>query len=236
MKRSDLPQIWIYGGVHYDPGTRQRFLEELARQPTEPHFVAVEWEKSVFEKFVKWRPWIKERVGSCWDFLTSQDCQELSLALAWEGDTYAEKFPGAVPLWLESGFQEANFKERYGTKADEAPESFARSLIVRVCNPCQPTMKEWTANVDPPPEPTSKEALIDRVWRNAWSEAWEETARFDRDARWAATICERSSGLRGGWIAVVVGWQHADPAGDNRRLRGLLASEAFSVESVCLGP
>jgi hypothetical protein len=45
------PSIWIYGGVHYDPGTRQKFLEELAKQSTVPHFVAVEWEKSVLGSF-----------------------------------------------------------------------------------------------------------------------------------------------------------------------------------------
>jgi hypothetical protein len=194
------PSIWIYGGVHYDPGTRQKFLEELAKQSTVPHFVAVEWEKSVFERFIQWRPWIKDRVGSCWDFLTSKDHDELSLAFAWEGDAYAEIFPGAAVLWLEAGFQEANFKARYGAHADEAPESFARSLLARLCNPCQPTMKEWAANVDPPPEPTSKKELVNRVWRKAWSEASDETGGFDRDARWLATICECSVDLHDGWI------------------------------------
>jgi hypothetical protein len=229
------PSIWIYGGVHDDPGSRQKFIEELANQKTAPLFVAVEWEKSVFEKFIQWRPWIKEHVGSCWNFLTPQDCHELSLALAWEGDAYTEIFPG-TPLWLETGFQEGNFKHRYGTRAVEAPESFAQSLVARLCNPCQPTMKEWIANVEPPPEPRSKKELIDRVWKNVWSEAEGEPEGFDRDARWAATICESGEGLHDGWIAVVVGWQHADPTGDNRRLRGLLLSRGFSINSVRLGP
>jgi uncharacterized protein (DUF4415 family) len=43
------PSIWIYGGVHDDPGSRQQFLEELAKQEAAPHFVAVEWEQSVFD-------------------------------------------------------------------------------------------------------------------------------------------------------------------------------------------
>jgi len=64
------PLVWIYGGVHDDPGTRQRFLAELGKQKAAPHFVAVEWEKSVFEKFLQWRPWVEERVRSRWDFLT----------------------------------------------------------------------------------------------------------------------------------------------------------------------
>jgi hypothetical protein len=236
MKRSDLPEIWIYGGVHYDPGTRQRFLEELARQPTEPHFVAVEWEKSVFEKFVKWRPWIKERVGSCWDFLTSQDCHELSLALAWEGDTYAEIFPGAVPLWLESGFQEANFKERYGTKADEAPESFARSLLVRVCNPCQPTTKEWAADIDPPPTTAaihparSPELRSQIVAAQRASRSNPAVSSHDSDH---AVFHTRSISS---FLDFGLGWQHADSTGDNQRLRGLLLSKGFSVNSVRLGP
>ncbi|MGH7827158.1 MAG: hypothetical protein ACREQ7_18535 [Candidatus Binatia bacterium] len=231
------PSIWIYGGFHYDPGTRQRFLKELAKQQTAPHFVAVEWEKSVFEKFVQWRPWVEERLGSCWDFLTPEDCHELSLALAWEGDAYAERFPGADPLWLEIGFQEANFKQRYGVDdLNNVPESFAYGLLQRLCNPGQPTMNEWIANVDPPPAPRTKKDLVDRVWRKVWSEADGESGGFDRDGRWARAICERSSGLHEGWIAVVVGWKHADSTGGNQRLRGLLLSKGFSVNSVRLGP
>jgi hypothetical protein len=165
------PSIWIYGGFHYDPGTRQRFLEELAKQQTAPHFVAVEWEKSVFEKFVQWRPWVEERLRSCWDSLTPEECHELSLALAWEGDAYTEIFPGADPLWLETGFQEAHFKQRYGANPDKVPESFAHGLVECLCNPCHPTMKEWIVNAGPAPEPRSKKELMDRVWRKVWSEA-----------------------------------------------------------------
>jgi hypothetical protein len=228
--------IWIYGGVHHDPGTHHRFLEEIAKRPTAPHFVAVEWEKSVFQKFIPWRAWVRDHVGSCWDFLTPDDCNELSLALAWEGDAYGKIFPNTGVVWLESGFQEANFKERYGAAAQEAAENFACPLLARLCDPCRPTMKEWAADIDPPPKPTSKKELIDRLWRNAWSEAWRNSGGFERDARWADMICERSSELEDGWIATAVGWQHADPTGDERRLRGLLLSKGFTVNSVYLGP
>jgi hypothetical protein len=229
------PSIWIYGGVHYDPGTREKFLEELARRPTAPHFVAVEWERSVFEKFVQWRRWIEERLGSCWDFLTPQDCYELSLALAWEGDAHVKVFRETTTLWLEAGFQEANFKKRYAD-LDKGVESFAKGLLVRLCNAREPMMTEWTANIDPPPEPRTRQELVDRLWRKEWSEAEGEPGRFERDARWTAAICEHSSGLQDGWIAVVVGWQHADPDGENQRLHSLLLSKGFSVNSVCLGP
>lgn len=231
-----IPSIWIYGGFHHDPGTRQRFLKELAKQHTAPHFVAIEWEKPFFEKFIRWRPWIEERLRQRWDFLTAEDCRELSLTLAWEGDAYVEIFPGATPLWLENGFQEANAKQRYGADADKVSESLAKGLLERLCNPCLPTINEWQADVDPPPEPRSKKELIDRVWKKVWSEGSGEPGGFERDARWATMIWERSSGLHDGWIAAVVGWQHADPAGDNQRLRGLLLSMGFSVNSVRLGP
>jgi hypothetical protein len=87
------PSIWIYGGVHDDPGSRQRFLAELTKQETAPHFVAVEWEKSVFERFAAWRPSIEEGLKSRWSFLPQKDRHELSLGLAWEGDAYAKCFP-----------------------------------------------------------------------------------------------------------------------------------------------
>lgn len=207
-------------------------LQELANQRTAPHFVAVEWEKSVFEKFVQWRPWIEERIGSCWDFLTPEDCHEISLALAWEGDAYKERFPDADPLWLESGFQEARFKASYG---ENFPESFAQNLLQRLSDPCSLTMSEILANADSHPEPTSKKDLIDRVWEKAWLEAFGDN-NFERDERWASAICKRSAALRDGWIAVVVGWTHADPAGGNQRLRNLLLSKGVSVNSVRLGP
>jgi hypothetical protein len=226
------PLVWIYGGVHDDPGTRQRFLAELGKQKAAPQFVAVEWEKSVFEKFLQWRPWVEERVRSRWDFLTSQDCRELSLALAWEGDAYKDCFPAADPLWLETGFQEADLERRFRGKF---PESIPQSLAHRLCDPCGLSMSEMMANVDPHPEPRSKKELIDRVWQKAWSEAFGDN-NFERDARWASTIAKRCLGLREGCIAVVVGWTHADPSGGNQRLRGLLLSEGFSVNSVRLGP
>lgn len=199
---------------------------------TAPYFVAVEWEKSVFEKFVQWRPWVEQRMRSRWEFLTSEDCRELSLALAWEGNAYKYRFPAADPLWLESGFQQGDLDRRYGGKF---PESIPQNLAHRLCDPCSLSMSEMVANVDPSPEPRSKNELIDRLWRKAWSDAFGDN-NFERDARWANAISARASGLRDGWIAVVVGWTHADPSGGDQRLRGLLLSMGFSVESVRLGP
>jgi hypothetical protein len=90
------------------------------------------------------------------------------------------------------------------------------------------------ASTDPQPE--AKNDLIDRLWSWVWSEPSRDRAGFERDARWDTAICKRISGLLGGWIAVVVGWQHADPKGGNRRLSGLLSSKGFSVTPVRLGP
>jgi hypothetical protein len=144
------PSIWIYGGVRNDPGSRQRFLQELTKQGTAPHFIAVEWEKPVFERLAAWRPCIAEGLKSRWGFLTHEDCHELSRALAWEGDAYAKRFPGTDLLWLESGFQEADLKRRYGMDTESFPESCAHSLLQRLSNPCHPTMHEWMANIAPP--------------------------------------------------------------------------------------
>ncbi len=210
-----IPSIWIYGGVHHDPGTRQRFLEEFAKQQAAPHFVAVEWEKSFFEKFVQWRPWVEERLRSCRDFLTSEDRHELSLALAWEGDSYTECFPGTDVLWLETSFQEARCDP-------SVPKSKAQYVVTQLSDPLL--------------DPKSKTELINQVWRKAWTERDSTPGHFDRDARWNDAICQRISDLHDGWIAVVIGWQHANPEGDNRRLPGLLVSRGFTVNSVYLGP
>jgi hypothetical protein len=234
------PSIWIYGGVHNDPGSRRRFIEELARQKTPPHFVAVEWEKSVFERCVAMRPQVEEGLRSRWDFLTSEDCRELSLTLAWEGDAYKDRFPDidTEPLWLESGFQEADLKRIDGMDANKFPANCARSLLELLCDHCSPTETPFMDGADPPPDPQSKKELIDRGWRIRWEKSPRDN-NFWRDARWAGAICNRISGLHNGWIAVVVGWAHADPEGGNQRLRSLLLSKGFSVNSVhsvCLGP
>lgn len=238
-----MPSIRLYGGVHNDPGSRRKFLEELAKQETPPHFVAVEWDKSVFERLVEWRPWIERELGSLWTFLKREDRRELSRALAWEGDAHTEQFPTVDRLWLEAGFQQADLRRRYGADADDVPKSLARSLLDRLSPPCSRTMPEWMGNADPPPEPKSKKELIDRVSSKMWSELSQEGERlppgaedFERDKRWAAAISQRSSGLGGGWIAIVVGWAHADPEGDSRRLYGLLSSNGFAVNAVCLAP
>jgi hypothetical protein len=220
------PTIWIYGGVHHDPGSRQRFLEKLAKQETAPHFVAVEWEQSVFERLAEQRPWVEENLRSQWSFLSHEDCRELSLALAWEGDAYAERFPATELLWLESGFQEAQLQQE-GRDANKFVKSSAKILLNRLRDACQP-----------PSELISKQDLIDRVSGDMWSQASSiiSSKDFERDARWVTTICERSAGLSDGWIAVVVGWAHADPATGNQRLPGLLSSKGFSIKPICLKP
>lgn len=174
----------------------------------------------------------EERLRSRWEFLTPQDCRELSLALSWEGDAYKDRFPTADPLWLETGFQEADLERRFHGRF---PESIPQSLAHRLCDPCSLSMSEMIANAEPPPEPKSRKELIDHVWQKAWSEAFAEN-NFERDARWANAISNRSVGLHEGWIAVVVGWTHADPSAGDQRLRALLLSQGFTVNSVRLGP
>ena len=104
-----------------------------------------------------------------------------------------------------------------------------------LCDPCSLSMSEMLANAEPPSEPKSRKELIDHAWRKAWSEAFAEN-NFERDARWASAISNRSAGLHDGWIAVVVGWTHADPSAGDQRLRALLLSQGFSVNSVRLEP
>lgn len=217
------PSVWIFGGVHDDPGSRQRFLKELTKHPTAPHFVAVEWEHSVFQRLALLRPWIEVGLNSRSNFLTSEDRHELSLALAWEGDAHTQRFPGTHVVWLEDGFQQAVLQQR-GSDADRFAESSAYFLLQRLCTALQ--------------QSRSRSDLIEAVSRGMWAEAAaaaQNPADFERDVRWVTAICERSSELSDGWIAIVVGWAHADPATADQRLSHLLSSRGFRVESVRLG-
>ena len=174
------------------------------------------------------------------DFLTCEDCRELSLALAWEGDAYAEVFPDSDLLWLESGFGENDLNERSrrsNVNTSQYVKKFARDLLEQLLNPCEPSVKEFfSTNFSPPPEPKSKEELIDRVWRKTWLDEKGDLESYVRDERWANEICKRSLGLQEGWIGVVVGWAHANPANGNQCLRGLLESNGFTIHPVRLGP
>jgi len=232
MTSISAPTIWMYGGVHDDPGSRQRFLEELTKHETTPHFVAVEWEQSLFERLAEWRPAVAQELGKCWDFLAPKECDELSCALAWEGDTYTERFPGADVLWLENGFQEEDLKQQHGALVSAYPQWQAEGVCKRLCCRIVPFI--------PPPALRSKQELIDHVAIDMWKEAEARASQYpspiERHARWERAICERSTGLRDGWIAVVVGWQHVNPEEAPQRLRGRLVERGFCVNSVCLGP
>jgi hypothetical protein len=230
------PSIWIYGGVHNDPGSRQRFIEKLNKQGTAPHFVAVEWEQSLFRELVARRSWIVEHLQSRWDFLTLEDCAELSSAFAWEGDAWAELFPDSDVLWLEHEYQEAHLLGK-GSNARTFAEDYARTALKWFSYQYPRTTYEKLSNLAPLPEPQTKKELVDRVSRVMWLEASDQWPHdFTRDARWANAICERSAGLENGWIGVVVGWAHAKLVDGNLRLWDLLRSRGFSVNSVRLGP
>lgn len=221
--------IVIYGGVHHDPGTRQRFIEELGKRDVPPHFIAVEWEESFFNRCAAYRPRVEKCIKQRWNFLTPSDCRELSLALAWEGDAFKEVFPNAQALWLETGFQE----NRDPDENNDVAERLAEGLYERLLAPSSLTFNEFYTNGEM--LPTSKRELVERLWRAAWADKFSNRD-FERDVRWANMIVERSEDVANGWIAAVVGWAHANPEYGDNRLRSLLLAQGFSVTSVYLGP
>src|SRR5262249_19230408 len=118
--------------------------------------------------------------------------------------------------------------QRDAANASGYPEWKARGVCQRLCclNP-----------LIAPPELRSKQELIDHVSRGMWKEAKsQKPSPIERDTRWERAICERSAALHDGWIAVVVGWQHANPQENSQWLRGLLIKRGFCVNSVYLGP
>jgi hypothetical protein len=115
--------------------------------------VAVEWERLAVQCLAAWRPWVAEGLKSRWGFLTWEGRHELSLALAWEGDAYVERFPGTDLLWLENGFQGADLKRRYGMNAASfrktAPATCFDALEILVTIRC--------TNISPTSPPTRTE-------------------------------------------------------------------------------
>jgi hypothetical protein len=222
----------MYGGFHSDPSSRREFLRRIRERPIPPQFVAVEWERSVFEACAAQRPRIAKELTDRWSFLSPTDADELSRCFAREGDTHTLVFPGSETLWLEDGYQAARLRVTGAT-----PGSMARDLIELFTNPMHQTLAEFFDRESRPiEEPTSLADLLRLIARHrSWTNdaTRPEEMNLDRDARWAAMIEKRLTRCDDGWFAVVVGWAHVE-AGTTQNLRALLTAAGMNVNAVRL--
>lgn len=246
------PVIRIFGGVHDDPGSRDRFRIEFVRRVADegpPHFISVEHDLHMFLQHAAQRPGIARCLRERWKFLSDVDAAEVSAAYFWEGDAHRGLVSGRPTMLLDQYWEQArpileNQAKRgfHGWKTIE--DNFveiAQLQVDRLCNPSLPSRKELKADAENGaliviPEPRTREELVARITKKAWDDARQpEPNDNSRDARWVRWIEDSLRNFKGGWAGVTVGWRHAD-AVEAGNLRAQLLERGHEVECIKLAP
>ncbi len=230
------PRIRIFGGVHHCPGSRRSLIKSVTNQPA-PSLVAVEWGRAVYQSAALARARVAQAALSRWDFLTATEADELSAALGWEAEVPTRLWPNVEVAWLEDEWQADDLQRRHQMGCDEFAAVLASGLIDRISNAAKPTIQEFLGDENTAPaEPTSLDLLVDRLGKKASDDTGNDHNDNDlhRDERWLRLLEPRLTQLEG-WVAVMVGWLHADPSATGR-LYQLLTQRGLKVESVRLGP
>lgn len=99
--------LFIAGINHFDPMGRERVadwlcsLSALNRLP--PTFVAVEFDRDLFEMLRAQRPRYREWIHALWPDVPETDLDHFESSLGYEGDTHLECFHGPAVIWLDEG-------------------------------------------------------------------------------------------------------------------------------------
>ena len=99
--------LYLIGVNHSDPLQRRELLcliRTLAEEnPGAPAFIAVEYDKDIFEWIVRQRPKFRLLLKEKWPDLTVDELDDLDKSLAYDGDSHLDIFPEAQTVWLDSG-------------------------------------------------------------------------------------------------------------------------------------
>jgi len=99
--------LFIAGINHFDPMGRDRvadWLCALAEQHSAPPtFVAVEFDRDLFEMLRAQRPRYREWIHALWPEVPEADLDHFERSLGYEGDTHLECFHGPDVIWLDQG-------------------------------------------------------------------------------------------------------------------------------------
>lgn len=99
--------LMIAALVHFDVCGRDRLAEWLrdARNSNQltPRFVAVEYDRAVFEKIRAQRSLLRARAAELWPACSLETLDTLAGSLVYDGDCHMSVFPGVETLWLDEG-------------------------------------------------------------------------------------------------------------------------------------
>lgn len=207
-------KLYIAGVNHLYPLCRPKLVKWL-QQLSETHdkrpaFVAVEYDKNLFEKAKKQRKRFRQLLQKEWPSLTSEQLDILENSLVYEGDTHLEVFPDVEILWLDTGKQEMDSSDW---------DKYAESRLAMY--------KQYSFG--------KTRLNINQLSKRIRSGEDPENINLNRSKIFADMIHKRVSKSGGKWAIVIVGYNHTRK--DMRRtMRCLLEDNGFicEVTKICV--
>ena len=190
----------IAGINHFNPRGRKKLEEWFdqlsSKAKTPPLFVAVEWNKNLFE-YVKeqQRSMFRGLITNKWPDMSPDLTNELELSLAYEADAHRKAFPSAEVLWLDV--------ERVD---DEGAQMAVSSYAL-----CRLAMYESFLQGEPMPGDASRALdLLSKGAIDAASGNQKEMLNDARDIQWADSLISRVKKDDSAWAIAIVGLSHAN--------------------------
>ena len=216
----------IAGVAHKDPAIRPRLIEwlaEISEVQGNPSFVAVEWDKGVFESVKAKRVDFRSRLKGQWPRISDNLLNTLTLSLAYEGDAHVEVHPYVETVWLDQG-------RAIGTQPGDYQRGFVNHYPLSV-------LGAYKGFVGAHPLGSDDFATLSRM--SCAANAPQAQPPYGlRDAKFANIIHDASSKHVPGankWALVIVGNEHAlDIDGS---MRHILETMGYRCEHISfIGP
>lgn len=192
-------EFYFAGVIHNDVTHRKllrEWLENLSKDKTaRPTFIAVEYDKELFQQIIEQRPHIRKRAEEKWPGLDGQVLDAIELSLGYEGDTHLEIFPDVDILWLNQG-RENNVS------------SFANLRLQ--------TYQMFIGDTDPLGMDVSEVISILSQRAKANSPPNKNFNR-GRNKKWHTLIRNRIEGKKDNWAIIVVGLSYTQSWDGNLR-------------------
>jgi hypothetical protein len=207
--------VRIAGINHFDPAMRQGLIEWLAGRLAKhgkPDFIAVEWDKGIFEGVKAKREEFRQLLKHEWPAISERLLNTLTLSLGYEGDAHLETYPDADILWLDKGRKE-------GPGSNDYPKKFVEKCARWRLNHYKKFLGGW-------PTDANDSKILSRISQGANNVA---PSQYDpRDQKWVELIKVRSLGASLGWAIAIVGRDHTRR--HDRSMRSLLEEIGYTCE------
>jgi hypothetical protein len=211
-------QIYIAGINHFDPLCKARLQTWLislkSTQPTEPSFVAVEWDEGNFKKVRIQRGKVRALASAHWPESTIEFLDALEAAVAFEADTHNSIMPNVETVWLDRdrSLAYAHAIEDYASDRIKIYESYIPSDSIAFDS-----------------------TLLDILSQESWRRADKgNSSDVDRDTKFAHSIMRHLRLEESTWAIAIVGARHAGR--NNDRMVYILEASGFNCEITELRP